>query len=777
MRWIVLVLSVGGIAGCSGCGGGERSRPDAYPDATVADGGVGRDASTCPPVTAEPTAPCGGRATFEGYYAADVLPVPVYSRCGTCSTSAAEGVGDLDGDGRLDVVYSAVVTHDAIGLWYPRDYGFGYFLQQPSGGFAPAVEVQPPGPRTPSGERWGAIAVGDVDGDGRDDVLQARHHGEQAEIVRIRLEEGGLRSRTLTSTASPPDLGFSNLLLFDLDADSDLDLVVRRAWRNPRQIQETWLMENDGTGNLLLRHRIGIPNYSDVEVGSLDGTAADLIVTTDEAVQRFRFGANWFAGPPEVLLTRDEAEADYFQSRILDLDGDGHLDILVSGQEILQVLLANSQAGWVLRRIDSQRTADSLFPGDFDGDRQPEILSTQIGPYRYLLPGLEPAEHPEIRYRFDVSHPVVADLNGDGRDDVIEGTHAGFGKGIQIFYGGTSAGKSSPYLPGVHSLVLPEAGNLASEDFDGDGNLDIVTGAEGESLYLAPGLGGGALGHGVPLPLADPQRGLVAGDFDGDCRLDLVVGLRYDEAVDFLPGNGDRTFGAPVRSATSADRLFNLQAVDFDRDGVLDLVSTGSQLHLMRGLGDGRFQLTYQSPNVLGSKPGIGDLDGDGHLDFVLPSFEESERRTYLLFGDGAGGVSQEVSIETEPGGIAAAAGDLDGDGDGDLVVASLLGNVVQVFENQSRRAFVPTDLVIRTTRPRIVELMDVTGNGHLDLLIVGDGQGQVLPGRGDGAFEDPIWLGTGGFDLAVADLNADGRPDILRTSGGLSINYGICAE
>lgn len=792
MRWWFGTLTLGWVAGCSGCGGDRVDRPDATSaDASPlgdagepgdaepnGDAGPPRDAAACPPPRIERSPACTGRGTFEGYYSTSVLPLPAYARCSTCSISTSEYIGDLNGDGALDIVYSARVRHveEDGGVTYQQS--FGLVLNEGPTGFSAAVELFPEPGHDVTGH-----AVADVDADGRAELLQARRRGELAEIRRLDLEDGRLVGPTITSTTRPSEQGFSHLLTGDLDGDGDLDLIARRRWRTPQLVHETWIMENDGTGVFRLRRRLNEPSEFDLAIAPLGGPGASLIRRTNDTVERVRSGGDWFGAPPEVLLTRETPGRYQSVPRILDLDGDGALDIVVAGGGGVDVLLGDGRGGWSRRFIEYRQTG-SLFPGDFDGDGRPELLGTVFGsPFGYVLPGLDPTPSPVLYYEFDVHGPDVVDLDGDGRDDLIEAAGAGLGGGIQIFYGGTSAGRSSPYFPGVHSLRVFQGAhvNLAVGDFDGDGNQDAVTGEEGEEIYVAFGEGGGALGPGVPLPVPDPQRGLVARDFDGDCRTDLVLGLRYAGAVDFLPGNGDRTFGAPVRSAVPGeDALYDLRSVDLDRDGVLDLVATGRRLHLLRGLGDGRFERTYASPTMLGSKPGVADLDGDGHLDFVLPAYHTSNGGAYLLFGDGAGGVMEEIFIETEPTAIAAAAGDLDGDGDADLVVGSFSEDIIQVFENQGGRTFSASGVVVPASGPRVLELIDVTGNGHLDLIVSAEGQGRILPGRGDGTFGNAILLGGGtNLDMSVVDFNDDGRMDILRVSpgGGILINYGVCME
>jgi len=231
--------------------------------------------------------------------------------------------------------------------------------------------------------------------------------------------------------------------------------------------------------------------------------------------------------------------------------------------------------------------------------------------------------------------PVVADLNHDGLDDLIQGRTVLFNNGGSF---------SAPVALGL------EGSDRVIEvlDANGDGRPDLLTqdtagpAAAHYRLYLATGDGGFTPGANLPTPTAP-----YVADFDGDGMDDLILTLdvfkgmlRVATDLTLLRSNGRGTFDRlnTYRIPPDAQILpgYRVLAGDLNHDGKPDLVIRClDDLVVMRGTGGGAFEVeTHYLPVPFGyTAKTLADIDGDGNLDFVL-----AEQREVLAFlGDGRG--------------------------------------------------------------------------------------------------------------------------------------------
>jgi hypothetical protein len=233
--------------------------------------------------------------------------------------------------------------------------------------------------------------------------------------------------------------------------------------------------------------------------------------------------------------------------------------------------------------------------------------------------------------------PVVADLNHDGLDDLIQGHTVLFNNGGSF---------SAPVALGL------EGADRVIEvlDANGDGRPDLLTqdtsvfGAAHYRLYLNTGDGGFTAAPGNYLPT--PTAPYVA-DFDGDGVDDLILTtdvfkgmLRVATDITLLRSNANGYFERlnTYRIPPQAQILpgYRVLAGDLNHDGIPDLVIRClDDLVVMRGTGGGAFEVeTRYLPVPFGfTAKTLADIDGDGNLDFVL-----AEGREVLAFlGDGRG--------------------------------------------------------------------------------------------------------------------------------------------
>jgi hypothetical protein len=168
--------------------------------------------------------------------------------------------------------------------------------------------------------------------------------------------------------------------------------------------------------------------------------------------------------------------------------------------------------------------------------------------------------------------------------------------------------------------------SAALADLDGDGFDDVAI-AEDASLSVSVRL---SLGDGTLGPEAlYPEGGLasyvcIASDVTLDGHLDLVCANRSSDDVSVLPGRGDGTLGKPVLSSTGVGTgPYALAVADFNLDGVPDVVTANylsNDASVLLGVGDGSFEPPLRVGPLGQTTYGVtaGDFDEDGRPDFAV---------------------------------------------------------------------------------------------------------------------------------------------------------------
>jgi hypothetical protein len=287
----------------------------------------------------------------------------------------------------------------------------------------------------------------------------------------------------------------------------------------------------------------------------------------------------------------------------------------------------------------------------------------------------------------------------------------------------------------------------------------------------------------------------VVADVNGDGKPDLLV-ANFDGSVGVLLGNGDGTFQAAVTYGSGGRPTTSVAVADVNGDAKPDLLVANfdGSVGVLLGNGDGTFQsvVNYASGGFGPMSVAAADVNGDGKADLLVANWSASASGATVgvLLGNGDGTFQPAVTYRS--GGVTAlsvAVADVNGDGKPDLLVANfwasfqnLIGTVGVLLGNgdgtfQSAVAYATGG----TGGPNAggsVAVADVNGDGKPDLLAANEGNATVgvLLGNGDGTFQPVVTYGSGGSganSVAVADVNGDGKPDLL-VATSLSATVGV---
>lgn len=207
----------------------------------------------------------------------------------------------------------------------------------------------------------------------------------------------------------------------------------------------------------------------------------------------------------------------------------------------------------------------------------------------------------------------TADLNNDGFLDIlIPNEHATtvtyfISPGEKIFMKRNSLSarvlRTSP-IPGRRSHAVND---VRAADFNGDGNVDVLTANLGTStISVFAGNGDGTFQKDSPFDGGKNCAFLAVGDLDNDGDLDFVVTHWTEDFVSVFLNDGQGHFSARKDYQAGLGN-YGVTLCDVDRDGNLDVVTANYRdrsISLLKGIGNGTFRPAVTTPKALRGKNG-----------------------------------------------------------------------------------------------------------------------------------------------------------------------------
>jgi len=471
-----------------------------------------------------------------------------------------------------------------------------------------------------------------------------------------------------------------------------------------------------------------------------------------------------------------DAGADFIA--VADFNGDGKLDVVTSNRQgnDISVLLGNGD-GTFKPAVNYAVTATPSFlvVADFNGDHHPDIAvgndSTTGGVQVFLGKG-DGTFQPPITYSTGAGYSfaiAVADFNGDGKIDMAVSSFnlTSNISGIAILPGN---GDGTFQSPSTIPLGAWGAGttSLASGDANGDGNVDLIASTTG-GFTVVLGNGNGTFQSPVSYSGFNGAYNLVVGDLNGDNKLDIAANNSSDSAISTSPsgiavimGFGDGTFPAPRLfnvGTTGTTGAQSVVAADFNKDGIVDVANS---FNMLLGNGDGTFTAgaSYTSGESLAGL--AADFNHDGNLDLAWVN-DIPKGTVYVLSGNGDGSFKKALNNKAHKDPSSIVTADFNRDGNLDLVTANWNSSDISVLLGNGDGTFKPAVNDLVGSYPTCVVTADFNGDGNPDLAIVTGGI-KIFLGNGDGTFQSPVTYPTYVNSVAVADINRDGKLDLVAT-------------
>jgi hypothetical protein len=630
-----------------------------------------------------------------------------------------------------------------------------------------------------------SLLVSDINGDGSPDLAALGVSPYGSNELSVLLGKGNGAFNVLPIMEVAPGLSATSMAAGHFFGTTSFDLAV-----TDRYSGSVALIQGDGHGEFSGETTLNVQNaysLSEVTIGDFTGDGlSDLAVATqypNTVAIELNQKNGQFAPPGSVGLSAHNTPV------VADFSGDGATDAAIvdgSGSILFREGEANQPGtfhspvtinpGLPSRDIAAVSTGQGTLLASVDArDNGVSLYQYLDGSFSLVgsLPtGPEPAQI------------VSSDLNESGQDDLII-RNAGDGSLTVYMSNGHGRFLSPMTLAGGSGIS-----DVSVADVNQDGLLDILLanqtagevevilnqGAAGFSpptLYRA-GVGlyeesGGA--GTAPLSLSsDEATGGVAASLIPGGPPDLLALNAGSETIGILDGLGGGRFANPISVPTSGAALA-IRVADFTGSGIPDLAILG-QNGLSIWLGDGKGGFSSIDNYDVGPDPSgltVANLNGDKLPDLVVGN---AFGDVLVLLGEGNGAFQTPVIADQS---IGLAVAYTAGNSTPTIVLVEQAHDLIAVQNGPNSQPLVLANRSSGLILPGAPVLADLNGDGIPDLIVPNTGGNNVLvypglPGGGFGqALNDGNGFSTGTNPVAVvaADLNGDGRPDLLVADEG----------
>lgn len=641
----------------------------------------------------------------------------------------------------------------------------------------------------PAGTEPRSVFISDMDGDGKSDLAVANYNSNTVSVYKNTSTAGNISFATkvdYTTLANPQSIS-----LGDLDGDGKPDLVVANSGA-----QKISILKNTSTiGNISFAAKVDYTinkNAWNISIGDIDGDGKP-----DLAIATGIYNSVVILKNTSTIGTISFAAAISYTTgtwpcgvSMGDLDGDGKPDLAVINvsDNTVSVFKNTSTIGSISfsSRVDYAAGSKprSISIGDLNGDEKLDIAianadlaistvsvlknTSTIGTISFdtivdFASGLVP---------YGVT---IGNIDGDEMPDIIT---ANEGANTVSVFKNTSISGSISFAPKMDYSTGTWPYNVSLGDLDGDGKPDLaVSNSTANTISI--------LKNQVPNPPTITSFAPSSGQVGTTV---IINGSNFNNT----PANNVVFFGATKATVSVADSAQLTVSVPYGATYQnLSVTNMGSNLtaysaqpFLTTYSGGGlidTLSFTVKMDYAAGLEPycvSIGDLNGDGKPDLAVVNYNSN---TVSIFKNtsisGFCSFAAKVDYTTGMNPYSISISDINGDGKPDLIIANSGSNTVSAFKNTSTSgviSFAPKVDFTTGDVPFGVAVEDLDGDGKPDIAVANWNANTIsvfknasLNGTISFAAKEDYTTGANPYSIAIGDLDLDGKPDLVVTDWG----------
>ncbi len=615
-----------------------------------------------------------------------------------------------------------------------------------------------------------AVAIGDLNGDSKSDVAVTNYDAASVSVFFNTTTPGASTPTFSAKTDFTTGTNPASVSISDFNGDGKTDMVIANYGSNSVSVLFNTTTSGSATPTFSAKtdFTTGTGPYSvatgdfngdgkkDIAAANYDATSVSVFfntTTTGSATPTFSAKTDFTTGTnPSTVAIRD-------------LNGDGKNDLAVANY--------GSNSVSILFNTTTTNASTPTFSAKTD-------FATESGPYAVTL----------------------GDINNDGRPDMAATNYTT--NKVSVYFNITTPGSSTPSFGAVSNYTVGTApSSVTICDLNGDGKADMAIGNEttnNVSIFMnTMTLGVTPASFSAKTDLTSSGNSSVKfADFNGDGKPDFVsiipgarnAGVRLNTTT---PGASTPTFSA--RTDFPSGLVPNVVSIgDFNGDGKPDFgVSNANSLNyisvFLNSTTPGASTPTYSSGNLSGSNFATGtnpisctsaDINGDGKPDLISQNSTGGSISVLLNStppGNTTPVFAASVNFTTTPTTtLFLFAGDLNGDGKPDIAVTNGTSNTVSVLLNTTTTGSATPTFSAKTdfatgSNARNVAIADLNGDGNPDLAVTNNSDNSVSvllnttsPGASTPTFSarTDFTTGTAPYPVSIGDLNGDGKPDLV---------------